>query len=99
MKPPKKTQRYKLMRKEDGHLEWPNKILWIEWDEHGRGRKAYDEPAVGRSLLCDPVMNGLSFAWLTTPIVEIVKQSPKRLLFKTRNSTYLLTDRQAGKLS
>jgi len=99
MKPERKTQRYKLMRKEDGHTVWANEIHWIEWNEHGRGRKSHKEPGIGRSLLCDPSMNGLMFVWLTTPIVEIVKQSPKRLLFKTRNSTYLLTDRHAGKSS
>ena len=99
MKPARRTERYKLTRKEDGHMLWANEIHWIEWDGRGHAKESYEEPAVGRSLLCDPLLNGLGgFRWLTTPIVEITKQSPKRLLFKTKNSTYLLTDRGSGEL-
>lgn len=71
---------------------WAERIAWIEWGEDHHPKEIHEEPAEGRSLLCDPGAYG-NYQWLTTQLVEIIKQSPKRLLFKTKNSTYLLTDR------
>lgn len=86
-----KKPRYKLTRKDDGLVRYANRIYWIEWNEDGTYKASHDEPAVERSIVLDPYFG--TFTWMTSSVVEIIKKTPCRILFKTKNSTYLLTDK------
>ena len=77
------TDNYVLVREEDNKQVRANKIKFIEWNDDGTGKSVHDEPAIGRSIIVDPV-NGLIYKWMTTQIVEILSESK----FKTKNSTY-----------
>jgi hypothetical protein len=63
-------------------------IMWLEWNEDGRGKDRHSEPEVGRSLLMSPFND--FFTWMTTDITEILEQEDNYIKFKTRNSTYEL---------
>ena len=79
---------WKLVRERDGLTKQSNEIMWIEFNEEGRGKSKYDEPAVGRSLIMSPFND--YFTWQTTTITEIVEQRDGYLKFKTQNSNYEL---------
>ena len=79
---------WKLVRERDGLVNQSKDIKWLEWNEEGRVRKDYNEPAVGRSLLMSPFND--FFTWMTTDITEIVEQREDYIKFKTRNSNYEL---------
>lgn len=76
---------YVLTRKEDNKQMTGSVVKFIEWNENGVGGKAHDNPAVGRSIVLDP-MNYGNYQWLTTEIIEIISETE----FKTKNSTYTL---------
>jgi len=80
---------YKLIRKNDNLKKQSQKIIWIEFDEFGRFKDKYDEPAMGRSLLMSPFND--FFTWQTTPITEIIDKEENYLYFRTKNSEYILT--------
>ena len=86
-----KKPRYRVTRKDDGKVVYGSQIFWIEWNDNNTAKKLHDEPAEGYSLIVDPYFG--EFTWLTTQIVEVIKKTPRRILFKTKNSTYLLSDR------
>jgi hypothetical protein len=65
-----------------------NGAKWIEW-KAGKGDSLHDECAIGRSLILAPYNE--FHTWLTTPITEIIHQSPDLIEFRTENSTYRLT--------
>ena len=78
--------KYNLERLDDGFIQvgrW--KVEYIEWTDEGHYKSKHDEIKVGRSLILD---NG----WTTTEIKEIVEQREGYIKFKTRNSTYELTE-------
>ena len=77
--------KYTLKRLDDGLTKTGYRILYIEYD--GEDNKSHDNIKIGYSLMLDPRMQ---FTWLTTAIVEIVKQEDKYIKFKTKNSTYEL---------
>ena len=77
--------KYTLKRLDDGLTKTGYRILYIEYD--GEDNKSHDNIKIGYSLMLDPRMQ---FTWLTTAIVEIVKQEDKYIKFKTENSTYEL---------
>lgn len=79
---------YRLIRIGDELTKESNDILWVEFNKDGTFKEKYDQPAPGRSLLMSP-FNG-SFAWLTTSITNILKQSDNLVIFQTENSTYEL---------
>ena len=79
---------WKLVRERDGLTKQSNKIMWIEFDEEGRFKSKYDEPAIGRSLIMSPFNQ--YFTWQTTTITEIVEQRDDYVKFKTKNSNYEL---------
>tara|TARA_R110000868_G_scaffold88546_1_gene246831 strand:+ start:138 stop:485 length:348 start_codon:yes stop_codon:yes gene_type:complete len=79
---------WKLVRERDGLTNQSKDIKWLEWNEKGRVRKDYNEPAVGRSLLMSPFND--FFTWMTTDITEIVEEREDYIKFKTRNSNYEL---------
>ena len=60
--------------------------LWIEFDENGRFKEEYKEPAIGRSLIMSPFNR--FFTWQTTVITEIIEESPGYVKFNTKNSLY-----------
>lgn len=79
---------WKLIRERDGLLKQSKKIMWIEFNEEGRGKSKHDEPAIGRSLIMSPFNE--FFTWQTTTITEIVEQRDNYVKFKTQNSNYEL---------
>jgi hypothetical protein len=80
--------KWKLVREHDGLTKKSKDIMWLEWNEDGRGKDRHSEPEVGRSLLMSPFND--FFTWMTTDITEILEQEDNYIKFKTRNSTYEL---------
>jgi hypothetical protein len=79
---------WKLIRERDGLLKQSKEVMWIEFNEEGRGKSKHDEPAMGRSLIMSPFNE--FFTWQTTTITEIVEQKDNYIKFKTQNSNYEL---------
>lgn len=79
---------WRLVRERDGLINQSKEIKWLEWDENGRYKADYPEPAIGRSLLMSP-FNEL-YTWQTTDVTEIVEQKEDYIKFKTKNSIYEL---------
>lgn len=79
---------WKLIRERDGLLKQSKAVIWIEFNEDGRFKEKYDEPAIGRSLIMSPFND--FFTWQTTTITEIVEQKDNYIKFKTQNSNYEL---------
>jgi len=80
--------KYKLVRERDGLTNQSKEIKWLEFDENGRYKADYHEPAVNRSLIMSPF--NAFFTWQTTIITEIVEQKEGYVKFKTENSNYEL---------
>lgn len=76
---------YVLTRIDDGIQMAASVVKFVEWNENGTGKAMHDTPAIGRSILLDPMSYG-NYRWLTTEIVEIISDTE----FKTKNSTYTL---------
>jgi hypothetical protein len=76
---------YVLTRLEDNKQITASVIKFVEWNEDGTGKSSHDEPAVGRSIIANPLVGG-NYAWMTTQITEIINENT----FKTKNSTYTL---------
>lgn len=76
---------YVLTRKEDNRQITGTAIKFIDWNENGVGGSIHDEPAIGRSIVVDPMIGG-NYRWMTTQITEIISETE----FKTKNSTYTL---------
>jgi len=76
---------YVLTRLEDNKQITASVIKFIEWNEDGTGKCSHDDPAIGRSIMVDPMVLG-NYKWMTTPIIEIISETK----FKTKNSTYTL---------
>ncbi len=84
------TLKYKLTKVgDDFGAKFAAKIGWIEWGEDDRFKELYNEPAVNRSLILDP-QYGPAYTWMTTTVTEILEQTDDKILFKTKNSLYLL---------
>jgi len=79
---------WKLVRERDGLINQSKDIKWLEWNEEGRFKAEYKEPAVGRSLIMSPFNQ--FFTWQTTSITEILENQDDYVKFKTRNSNYEL---------
>ena len=79
---------WKLLRERDGLLKQSKEVMWIEFNDEGRFKSKYDEPAIGRSLIMSPFND--YFTWQTTTITEIVEQRDGYIKFKTQNSNYEL---------
>jgi hypothetical protein len=79
---------YKLIRKSDNLINKSGDVRWIEFHDNGSFKEAFDEPAIGRSLLMSPF--NMFFTWQTTPIVKIVRKTKYTVTFKTKNSDYKL---------
>jgi len=86
----KEDVNYKLTKPNDpSFLKTGEKVKWIEWDNEGRFKESFDEPAIDRSLIINHHF-GAMFTWQTTPITEIVEQNENEVVFKTKNSLYKL---------
>jgi len=79
---------WKLIRERDGLMKQSKEVMWVEFNEDGRFKEKYDEPAVDRSLIMSPFND--FFTWQTTTITEIVEQRDSYIKFKTQNSNYEL---------
>jgi hypothetical protein len=79
---------WKLVRERDGLTKQSNDVMWVEFNEEGRGKSKHEEPAIGRSLIMSPFND--FFTWQTTTITEIVEQRGNYVKFKTQNSNYEL---------
>ena len=73
----------------DGLVRESSDVLWLEFDENGRGKERHSEPAIGRSLIMSPFND--YFTWQTTTVREIVEQKEDYVEFRTQNSNYKLT--------
>ena len=82
------TPKYKLVREQDGLTHRASTIKWIEWKENGLYSDSFPDPAIGRSLIADPIK--ITYSWLTTPVTEILEQREDYIKFKTENSVYEL---------
>ena len=80
--------KYRLVRERDGLTKQSKEVMWIEFNEEGRGKSKHEEPAIGRSLIMSPFNQ--FFTWQTTTITEIVEQREDYIKFKTQNSNYEL---------
>ena len=81
--------KYRLIRINDGRIMYGKVAKWITWGEDEKASAMDDEPAVGKSLVLDPMSYG-NFGWMTTVVTEITKQQDGFIKFKTQNSTYEL---------
>ena len=79
---------WKLVRESDGLINQSKDVLWLEFNEEGRVKQDYKEPAIGRSLLMSPFNQ--FFTWQTTTVTEIVEEKDGYIKFKTENSNYEL---------
>ena len=79
---------WKLIRERDGLMKQSKEVMWVEFNEDGRFKEKYDEPAIDRSLIMSPFND--FFTWQTTTITEIVEQRDSYIKFKTQNSNYEL---------
>ena len=79
---------WKLIRERDGLMKQSKEVMWVEFNEDGRFKEKYDEPAIDRSLIMSPFND--FFTWQTTTITEIVEQTDSYIKFKTKNSNYEL---------
>jgi hypothetical protein len=79
---------WKLLRERDGLLKQSKEVMWIEFNEEGRFKSKYDEPAMGRSLIMSPFND--FFTWQTTTITEVISNREDYKEFKTKNSHYRL---------
>lgn len=79
---------YKLIRKSDGLVNVSRDVTWLEFDDGGKFKERFDEPAIGRSLLMSPF--NAFFSWQTTEITKIVRKTKHTITFKTKNSEYKL---------
>ena len=79
---------WKLIRERDGLMKQSKEVMWVEFNEDGRFKEKYDEPALNRSLIMSPFND--FFTWQTTMITEIVEQRDNYIKFKTQNSNYEL---------
>ena len=79
---------WKLIRERDGLMKQSKEVMWVEFNEDGRFKEKYDEPAIDRSLIMSPFND--YFTWQTTTITEIVEQRDSYIKFKTQNSNYEL---------
>lgn len=76
---------YILTRIDDDKQIKASVVQFIEWNEDGTGKSVHNEPAVGRSIIADPMIGG-NYRWMTSVITEIISEDT----FKTKNSTYKL---------
>jgi hypothetical protein len=79
---------WKLVRERDGLTKQSKEIKWLEWDNDGRYKADYQEPAIGRSLIMSPFND--YFTWQTTDVIDIVEERKDYVKFKTQNSNYEL---------
>ena len=79
---------WKLVRERDGLTKQSKEKKWLEWDNEGRYKADYQEPAIGRSLIMSPFND--YFTWQTTDVIEIVEEREDYVKFKTQNSNYEL---------
>ena len=80
--------KYTLKRLDDGLTKTAQNVTFVEWNKDDTFHSSHDDVQVGRSIMLDP--NNFNYTWLTTAIVEIVKQEDKYIKFQTENSTYEL---------
>lgn len=73
---------------DEDFLKQCSEIRWIEWDDTGKMKAEWKNLEMGRSLFMDPL--GLSYNWITSPIIEVITEEEKLIEFKTQNSHYIL---------
>jgi hypothetical protein len=78
------------LKKENNDLfiKTSNKIIWIEFDEFGKGKKTHKKIGINRSLVMSP-FNG-NHTWMTTLVKQVIEEKPNYVKFKTENTIYEL---------
>lgn len=69
-------------------IKTSNKVIWIEFDEFGKGKKTHKKIGINRSLVMSP-FNG-NHTWMTTLVKQVIEEKPNYLKFKTENTVYEL---------
>ena len=85
---------WKLVRERDGLIKHSVDVIWIEFNEDGRGKELHETPAVGLSLIMHPF--NIFFTWQTTQITELLECSENYIKFRTKNSDYELIKEEDG---
>ena len=83
------SNKWRLIRLNDGRVFHANTVKWVEWALDGTGAGVHEEPKISFSCVLDPGGFG-TYRWMTTPIEEITKQHPGFVKFRTKNSLYEL---------
>jgi hypothetical protein len=83
--------KYVIQRHHDGLTKRGNEVFWIEWKVDGYRNCRHNEPAIGRSLILNPNIEGGDYTWMTTAITQIISMEPTNIVFQTMNSIYTLT--------
>ncbi len=82
--------KYKLVR-DDGKIMYSTNIKWVAWNESGRVKRTYDNPAINRSLIMygpdDFIKN---YNWLTKIIKDIKVKRKDLIEFTTEENNYKL---------
>lgn len=82
----------RLRRIRDGAGDSGARSEAIAWNEDGTFKEVVsDRPTVGCSMLVGSI-SARSYSnqdyWLTTPVTEIIKDTPDLVIFRTGNSEY-----------
>jgi hypothetical protein len=77
------------LKKENNDLfiKISTKVLWVEFDEFGKGKKIHEKIGINRSLVMSPFNN---YTWMTTLVKQVIEEKPNYLKFKTENTIYEL---------
>lgn len=78
------------LKKENNDLfiKTSNKVLWVEFDEFGVGKKPHEKIGINRSLVMSPFNN--NYTWMTTLVKQVIEEKPNYVKFKTENTIYEL---------
>ena len=83
---------YEIERINDGLKIKGQVVLFVEFDENGRGKALHEKPEPGFALIVDKTP--VSYKWMTSEITEVMNFSEKFMQFKTKNSEYTITKNQ-----
>jgi hypothetical protein len=69
-------------------IQTSSRVLWIEFNENGRGKKTHEKIGIDRSLIMSPF--SVYFTWQTTLVKQVIEEKNNYVKFKTENTVYEL---------
>lgn len=78
-----------ITRINDGKTFETEDYKFVVFHSDGRGKELQEKIEVGTSLVLPPY--NAFYSWMTSEIVEVVKDEPGLIEFNTRNSNYTIT--------